>query len=259
MILEAGGAGHRLRDGRLIFRGVDLAVAAGELLCILGPNGVGKTTLLRCLTGLLPLSDGTVRLGGRDIAGLSRAGIGRLVGSVPQSEAPVFAFSVREMVEMGRAPHLSWRSAPQAADRAIAAAALARLGIAGLAERAYPALSGGERQLVLLARALAQQPRLLVLDEPTAHLDFANAMRVVELARGLADGGLAVVMTSHSPDHAFLAADRCLALGRDLSAPVGPPHALLTEALLSALYGRAVRLARRDGRVICYAETTLAG
>ena len=253
-MLEVAGAGYRLPDGREIFRGLGFALAVGNVLCVLGPNGVGKSTLLRCLVGLDRLAAGKIRIGGTAMAALSRRELGRLVGFVPQSDAPAFAFTVREMVEMGRAPHLAWMAAPGAEDRAIAAAMLERLGIAGLADRLYPELSGGERQMVLIARALAQQPRLLVLDEPTSHLDFANAMRVLELVRGLADGGLAVVMTSHDPDQAFLVAERTLAMARGVPAVEGATGVLLTGELLSAVYGRRVRVVREAGRVLCFAE-----
>jgi iron complex transport system ATP-binding protein len=155
---------------------------------------------------------------------------------------------------VGRAPHLAWLGAPGAGDRDIAAAALERLGIAALAPRLYPELSGGERQLVLIARALAQRPRLLILDEPTSHLDFANAIRVLALVRGLADEGLAVVMTSHDPDHAFLIAERTLLLTRDAPARAGATRVILTETQLSATYGHPVRIITHGARTLCFAE-----
>ena len=251
-MLEVDRAAFRLPDGRTIFADLSVSLGPGEVLCVLGPNGIGKSTLLRCLAGQAPLASGTIRLDGRLLAALSRREIGRRLGVVPQSDAPVFAFTVREVVEMGRAPHLGWLASPGPADRAAVDAALERLGVAGLADRLYPELSGGERQLVLIARALAQQPRLLLLDEPTSHLDFANAMRVLELVRGLAREGLGVVMTSHNPEHAFLVAGRSLVLARG-RAESGPTAALLTEARLGEVYGRAVRLAEVDGRRLCYA------
>jgi iron complex transport system ATP-binding protein len=176
------------------------------------------------------------------------------VGFVPQSDDPVFAFDVRTIVEMGRAPHLSWAAMPGAADAAIVEQALARLQIGRLASRLYPELSGGERQLVMIARALAQQPALLILDEPTSHLDFANQAGVLELVRSLADEGLAIVMTTHDPDHAFLIADLVLVLSRDGTSCVGPVKEVLSEARLSATYGRAIRIWEAGGRTLCCAE-----
>jgi iron complex transport system ATP-binding protein len=254
-MLSVVGARYRLPDGRELFRDLAFELPPGEIVCILGPNGVGKSTLLRCLAGLDHLTAGTVRVDDRDLGALSRRDIGRRIGFVPQSDAPVFAFTVREMVEMGRAPHLAWLAAPGTSDRDIAAAALERLGISALGSRLYPELSGGERQLVLIARALAQRPRLLILDEPTSHLDFANAMRVLALVRGLAGDGLAVVMTSHDPDHAFLIAERTLLLTRDAPPQAGPTRTILTEARLSTTYGHPVRIVALGGRMLCFAET----
>jgi iron complex transport system ATP-binding protein len=253
MMLDVSGARYSLPDGRELFRDLGFELPLGEIICILGPNGVGKSTLLRCLAGLDRLAAGGVHVDGRDLDTLSRRAIGQRIGFVPQSDAPIFAFTVREMVEMGRAPHLAWLAAPGAADHDIAAAALERLGIAALASRLYPELSGGERQLVLIARALTQRPRLLILDEPTSHLDFANAMRVLVLVRGLADEGLAVVMTSHDPDHAFFIAEQTLLLTRNAPPLVGMTRAILTEAHLSATYGHPVRMITHDGRTLCYA------
>jgi iron complex transport system ATP-binding protein len=253
VIVSASRAAYRLPDGRRLFDDLSFALKEGQVLCVLGPNGIGKTTLLRCLDGLEALAGGGIELDGRPLRALTRRTLGRLVGMVPQTDAPVFAFSVREVVEMGRAPHLEWLATPGAEDRRIVKGTLERLGISGLENRLYPELSGGERQLVLIARALAQQPRLLILDEPTSHLDFANAMRVLELVRGLADEGLAVIMTTHDPDHAFLIADRTLAMAPGMPAVDGDTRELLTEERLSAIYGRAVCIVEHAGRTICFA------
>ncbi len=250
-MLAAEGAAFVRPGGRAIFRDIGFALAAGEIMCVLGPNGVGKTTLLRCLAGLAPLQAGTMRLDGRDLAGLSRRRIGQLIGLVPQSDAPAFSFTVRQMVEMGRAAHLGWLETPGGADRAIIGAALDRLGIAPLAERAYPELSGGERQLVLIARALVQQPRVLILDEPTAHLDFANAAQVLGLVQELALQGLGIVLTTHDPDQAFQIAAKVLLMRRGPSASFGPTAAVLTATNLSETFARPVRLVTVAGRTLC--------
>ena len=245
-VLAVQQAAFAYRGGRALFTGLDVAVAQGEVLCVLGPNGVGKSTLLRCLAGLERLSSGTVQV--LDAS----ASPGRSIGFVPQSDQPVFAFDVRTVVEMGRAPHLSWTAMPGPRDAAIVERALIRLGIAHLAGRLYPELSGGERQLVMIARALAQQPALLILDEPTSHLDFANQAGLLELVRGLADEGLAVLMTTHDPDHAFLVADQVLVLARDVTHRLGPVQTVLTEACLSATYGRDICIVTVAGRTLCF-------
>jgi iron complex transport system ATP-binding protein len=245
-VLHVEGAAFAYRGGSKLFSGLDLTLDRSEVLCVLGPNGVGKSSLLRCLAGLERLSAGTITVGG------GRASPGRSTGFVPQSDQPVFAFDVRTVVEMGRAPHLSWTSMPGRRDAAIVQSALARLRIAHLADRLYPELSGGERQLVMIARALAQQPALLILDEPTSHLDFANQADVLELVRGLADEGLAVLMTTHDPDHAFLVADQVLVLAKGTAHCSGPVQSVLTEERLSATYGRSICMATVAGRTLCF-------
>jgi iron complex transport system ATP-binding protein len=248
-MLTIAGASFHYRGRDPVFSHLDLTLGRGQVLSVLGPNGVGKSTLLRCLAGLETLSAGSVQIDG------ARPSPGRSTGFVPQSDQPVFAFDVRTVVEMGRAPHLSWTATPGPADRAIVDGVMARLGISTLAHRLYPELSGGERQLVMIARALAQQPALLILDEPTSHLDFANQAGVLDLVHSLAREGLAVVMTTHNPDHAFLCADQVLMLSRGGAHSIGPVAEVVTEQRLSATYGRPIRILRAEGRVFCFAES----
>jgi iron complex transport system ATP-binding protein len=179
--------------GRPIGRDVECRVAQGEVLCLLGPNGSGKTTLSRTILGLLAPRAGTVAVDGATTQGWSPRRRGRVFGYVPQAQPAAFAFTVRDLVLMGRTPHLGLFAAPGPRDRALADAALATLGIEGLAGRSCGELSGGERQLSLVARAIAQEARILVLDEPTANLDLGNQVRVLSALRALAARGLAVL------------------------------------------------------------------
>ena len=223
---------------RAVSRGIGLALRPGTVTVLLGPNGGGKTTLLRTLLGLLPPLAGRVLLDGRDMSRLPRAAVARQLAYVPQAASGGFAYEVREVVAMGRAARLPLLAAPGRRDRALAEAALARLGVGHLAARPVTTLSGGERQLVLIARALVQEAACVVMDEPTASLDFGNQALVLEQVRGLAQNGLAVLLTTHHPDHAFLVADQVALLPRDGSL-IGPgaPGTLITAQSLRTMYG----------------------
>jgi iron complex transport system ATP-binding protein len=255
VILAAEGLGYAYPGRpRPVFGDVGLDISDGEILCVLGPNGIGKSTLLRCLAGLAPPSAGIVRVAGRPIVELGRAEIARQLALVPQSHQTVFAFPVRTVVEMGRAPHLGWFGSPGPEDAERAVEALRTLGIAHLADAPYTEISGGEQQLVQIARVLAQAPRLMILDEPTAHLDFANQARFLALVRRLARQGLGIIFTTHAPDHAYALADRTLVLSQHHPPLLGGTRAVLTAERLSETYGVPIRLIREGGHIACVAE-----
>jgi iron complex transport system ATP-binding protein len=216
---------------------IDLALHEGEILCLLGPNGCGKTTLFRTLLGLLPALGGQIALHGTALHATDRATRARLIGYVPQAAPMPFAYRVLDLVAMGRAAHLGLLATPTGKDMAIAHACLEQLGIAGLAARTVTTLSGGERQLVLVARALAQQPRLLVMDEPTASLDFGNQLRILDVARALADTGICILISTHQPQHALQVADRIALMAEGGLLAVGPASQVATATRLSQLYG----------------------
>jgi iron complex transport system ATP-binding protein len=228
--------------GRTIGRGVSFCVARGEVLCVLGPNGGGKTTLFRTVLGLLEPHAGQVRLEGVSISSLNRGEIARRIGYVPQGHTAYFAFTVREFVLMGRTAHLGAFASPKEKDRAVAERALESLGLAHLADQPVTEISGGERQLALVARALAQEPKLLVLDEPTASLDFGNQVRVLERISALARSGIAILFSSHEPDHAFLCAQRALLLGEGRVLEIGAPREVIRADTLERLYGVSVQV-----------------
>ena len=225
---------------RVVGEALDATLAQGEVACLLGPNGSGKTTLIRTLLGLLPPLGGRVALDERDLHSWSGRERALRLAYVPQAAESYFDFSVREMVEMGRTAHGGVFSRPSPADRAAAQAALERLGIAALAERPIQRVSGGERQLALIARALATGAPFLVMDEPTANLDFANQARVLDVIAGLRAAGTAVLFTTHHPDHALRIADRALLLraGRVLAS--GAVAATVTSENLTELYGQPI-------------------
>lgn len=231
---------------------ISLAAGPREVLCILGPNGSGKTTLLRCLIGGLPITSGRITLAGQDATRLPPRELARLMAYVPQSTQSVFGHRVLDIVMMGRSAHLPRFQTPAPRDVEIAEAALERVGIARLAGRSFSTISGGEKQLCLLARAVAQEPSVLILDEPAASLDFANQARILDILAGLADGGLAVVMTTHHPDHAQQIGSHVLGLSEGLVVADGPASALLDEGFLTGLYGTPIRVIRSpDGLAAC--------
>lgn len=233
-MLELAGLGFAWTPDRWLFRDVTLVVPAGSVTAVLGPNGRGKTTLVRCAAGLLAPVEGTVGSDGP-------------AAFVPQAHGSVFGFTAQDMVLMGRVGHVRPFAAPGRRDRAAAAAAMERVGVAGLASRPFPTLSGGEQQLVLIARAVAAERRTLVLDEPSTGLDLHNQVRVLRLLRELVADGLAVLLTTHHPDHALHVADDVVLMTAADDVRVGPAADLLTGEHLSRLYGVRVRVLGEPG------------
>jgi iron complex transport system ATP-binding protein len=234
---------------RLVGSGLNVRLAPGEVLALLGPNGGGKTTLLKTLLGLIPARAGDVRVMDRPLDTLSAQERARIIGYVPQVHHGTFAFTVESVVLMGRTAHGSLFAAPTAHDREASLAALERFGIAALSQRAYTEISGGERQLVLLARALAQEPRFIVLDEPTASLDFGNQGKVMREIRALAETGLGVLFTTHDPNHAMRAATHAYLLRDGTCLAEGPVADVLTRDTLEQLYRAPIQIMHEDGQV----------
>jgi len=235
---------------RTVLRGLDLTVSPGELVAILGPNGSGKTTLLRAIAGTLPAEGGRVALFGRDVAGWQRVELARRVAVLPQALALPDGFRVAELVEMGRAPHATRWFGSSARDAAAVERAMADADALDLAERHADELSGGERQRVLVAMALAQEPELLLLDEPTLHLDIAHqAALLASVARLQARRGMTVIAVLHDLNLAIAHAARVAVLGGGRIAIDGDPASVLHAAAVGELFGAAMDEARTaDGR-----------
>jgi iron complex transport system ATP-binding protein len=235
---------------RPVLRGASLELQPGEVLGLAGRNGAGKTTLLRVASRVLRPQAGRILLGGEPAETLSRAAFARAVAVVPQDTAIAFGFRVAEVVLMGRAPHLGLLGFERAADHRAAQAALERLGLEGLAERSVLEISGGERQLVAVARALAQDARILLLDEPTAHLDLPHRLQLLGLARELAAEGRSVLVVSHDLPLVARFCDR-LALLSEGRVEVGAPEAMVAPERLRAAFGLDAEWVRTEsGEVV---------
>jgi len=233
-------------------RDVDIELRAGEIVCLLGPNGSGKTTLFKTILGLLPAQAGEVLVDGVAMGRLTRSAIARRLAYVPQAHAAHFPFRVVDMVMMGRTAHLGLFAAPSPEDRRRALIAMATLGIGKLADTEYTRISGGQRQLALIARALAQDAPAIVMDEPTASLDFGNQVTVLAEVKRLAARGLAVLLSTHDPDHAFSISDRVALLDAGQLIAQGAPHEVLTPARLRDVYGVTVAVERlSQGQTVC--------
>lgn len=239
-------------DGDLIFENISFSIEKGDVLCILGPNGTGKTTLIKCLNNIHKADSGEILVNGENIENLSFAQISRHIGYIPQSHVPTFPFSVFDVVLMGRAPYLNLTDNPKDEDRQIALNALKTLGIEDLKDKEYTNLSGGERQLVFLARILCQQPDILILDEPTSHLDFGNQIKLLEIIDNLAKSDLSIIMSSHFPDHAFLSSTKVAIMKNKSFIDFGKPEDVVTEENLKKAYSIDVKLINiDDNRKVC--------
>jgi iron complex transport system ATP-binding protein len=246
-VLEARGVTLRLGE-RETLRDVSVALAPGDCAALLGPNGAGKTTLLRVLLGLVKPDVGEVRLEDTPLTGQSRRSIARRMAYVPQAHVPSFPYSVREMVAMGRTPSAGWGGRLSVDDDLAVCAGLERLGMLDFAERNYVELSGGERQAVLVARALAQGARILLMDEPTASLDLGQQTRLMSLLAGLAREGHAILVSIHQPELALRWFNRAVLLHQGAVLGDGAPSQIVTAERLSELYRVAVKvLAAEDG------------
>lgn len=241
-VLSFAGIQFSYQSTRPLLTGVDLALHPGRSLAILGPNGVGKTTLLRIGLGWLPPRAGRVHVAGRPLEDYHRRELGRILALVPQDEHLPFDYSLREYVLLGRTPHLAPLDLPGQNDHAVADRALETVGLADLARRSVATLSAGERQLLLLARAIAQEPRAMLLDEPSSHLDIGNKSRVLTLLRELRSSGTALLFSTHDPQFALNLADEVIVLKEGHVLAAGSPEETIQSEVLSETYGTPVRV-----------------
>jgi iron complex transport system ATP-binding protein len=240
-------------NGQGILHQAALQALPGEVTVLLGPNGSGKTTLLRCISAELRPQVGAVTLAGRRLSDLSRRDVAQLLALVPQEHHPVFPYTVREMILLGRVSRVGFWSQPGTRDQEVVSEIIELLGIGALAHKSYTRISGGERQLVIIGRGLAQEPRVLLLDEPTTHLDFKNQIAVLKLVKELARGrGLTVLLTLHDPNLALLFGDRAILLAEGRVVAQGPPGEVITAASMAQLYGLEVEmLSQGSQKLLC--------
>lgn len=253
-------------DGHLVLGNVSLRLKMGAVITLLGPNGCGKTTLLKIINGLLRPSSGIVLANGKDVSRMKQVDLAKLMGYVPQSQRSSFPFTVQDIVLTGRMPHISALAQPGAKDVEKASQALKMVGASHLADRPYTQISGGERQLVMIARALAQEPSFLLLDEPTSYLDFKNQFVVLKMIRRIAkEKKVTVVMTLHDPNHTLMFSDEVVLLrkidqtgtGGSSSTyqnvvAAGAPHEVLKPENIREAYGMEAEVLTVRGRRIIF-------
>lgn len=233
-----------------VLGGISFDTEYGQFISVLGPNGVGKSTLFRCLLGLSTPTGGEVTVDGEKISNLSPAQLARKMAYIPQSHHPLFNFSVLDMVLMGTTSQLGRFAAPGKTQEKMALAALERMGIMHLKDRGCSHISGGERQLVLMARAIAQEAKILVMDEPSANLDFGNKLRVMKTVKGLTADGYTIIQSTHDPEQAYLYSDKILAIHGGKVLSWGTPQEVMTESLISTLYNVDVEVcSMHDDRI----------
>lgn len=232
-----------------VLRGINLSSEDSGIVLLLGPNGSGKTTLLRCINGILAPQSGSISVNGRSLREYSRRELARIMSIVPQVHRPSFPYTVLDVVLIGRTPHVGAFAMPDKRDVEVARQCLEAVGISRLAQRVYTRVSGGEMRLVLIARALAQQPKVLLLDEPTAHLDVANQLRVLNTVRKLTkENGISTLVSLHDPNHALAFADRVALLFEGELVASGKPEDVITVENMKKVYGVDADIITHKGR-----------
>lgn len=255
MLLEVRNISFAYEGAPVLFRDISFSVGKGQIVCILGPNGVGKTTLLNCLANLAVPTKGKILLGGREMQGLTPKEIATLLAFVPQFIIPSFAYEVLSYVVTGCAPRLGTFEKPGREHYELARRSLGQMEISHLADKYYTQISGGERQQVSIARALTQRPRIILMDEPTAHLDYGNQIKVLRIIKRLTAEGFAAVITTHNPDHALLLKGDVAAISPAGEFTFGNSQAVISSEFLSSLYGVELHLQHIPaiGRDVCVA------
>jgi iron complex transport system ATP-binding protein len=239
-----------------IIKGVSFTADEGEVLCLVGPNGCGKSTLFRLILRSLQATGGIIQIDGKDTQSLSPKALANLIAYIPQQHTPIFTYTVLDIVIMGRASHFSAFETPKPVDRDAAFDALKAMGIEHLANRTYTSLSGGQRQMIIIARAICQSAKIFVMDEPAANLDYANQQLLMDVITALAEKGYLVIMSTHNPEHLFTVGQKVILMHEGRVAAFGKPDEVITSGILEEIYGiemDIVKVTDRHGktRTIC--------
>ena len=241
-MLKVSGLSFQYEKTRDILKDVSFEMESGDILCLLGPNGTGKTTLLRCLLSLNKATSGRIQINETDVTKVNAQKRAKLMAYVPQANNVLFPYKSWEIVMMGRVSHLGSGRSPGAKDWSVVNEVMDRLGITPLAHKTFNRMSGGEKQMIMVARALAQDARILIMDEPTASLDYSNQVKILRTIKKLSEEGYSILMTSHFPDHAFLAGSKVALLNDGVIVAKGLPEEVVTTESLSALYQTPVHV-----------------
>jgi len=242
--------------GADIVKGISCSADSGEILCLVGPNGCGKTTLFRLILGFLSATKGNIKIDGIEMKELTASKLSKLVAYIPQQHTPVFAYTVLEVVIMGRASHFSTFGSPNKIDREKAYESLEKLNILHLANEKYTALSGGQRQMVLIARAICQAAKIFIMDEPAANLDYANQQLLMDVVSNLAKKGFCVIMSTHSPEHPASIGDKVLLMKNGSVGAFGKSADVITSENLQSVYDIEMDVVKvndryNNSRIIC--------
>lgn len=242
-MLSVQGLSFYYQPDRIILKDISFQLNSQDILCLLGPNGTGKTTLLRCILSLNKMKSGSITLNGQDLSKISARKRAELMAYVPQATSVAFPYEAGEIVQMGRVANLALGARPSGRDRKLAEEAMERMGILHLSRYQFNEMSGGEKQMVLIARAIAQEAKILVMDEPTANLDYYNQVKMLKVIKTLAEQDYAILMTSHFPDHAFLACSKAVLMRDGVIMAQGHPDDVVTTGNLTRLYATPVCVA----------------
>lgn len=252
-------ASFAYKDHELIWDNINMDVKEGECLCLLGPNGCGKTTLFNCINGNYTLKSGSIYVNKKNIQETSVLELAQTMGIVFQDHSAPFPYSSLEVVRMGRTPHMGMFDTPSKEDTNLAYSIMKEMGIAHLADKSYTNISGGERQLVLIARTICQEPEIILFDEPTAHLDFRNQAMILRTIKNLSKKGMTIIMTSHFPNHVWKIGTSVALMGFQGMVAQGSVEEVMTEENLSKAYGVDIKIydAKAGNNVIRFCDPIL--